>query len=72
VSVEKINISQTGFQSYNKYFRLKIEEYDLKSSLDTSFQFLDLLNKFADEREPWQTIKVDQVATREILYTLAE
>jgi len=51
---------------------LKMKQYNLKSSLDLSFEFLDLLNKFADEKQPWVTIKDDEQSTREVLYTLAE
>jgi methionyl-tRNA synthetase len=55
-------------------FDKSINEYNLKHSLDLSFEFLDSLNKFADIKEPWQTIKdEDKVEeTREVLYTLAE
>ena len=33
---------------------------------------LDELNKYADEKEPWKTIKEDEDKTRDVLYTLAE
>jgi methionyl-tRNA synthetase len=33
---------------------------------------LDTLNKYADAKEPWKTIKTNTEETREILYTLAE
>ncbi len=46
--------------------------YDLKASLDNIFVMLDKLNKYADDTQPWITIKDDQVATKEALYTLAE
>jgi methionyl-tRNA synthetase len=50
-----------------------MNKYDLKESLDTTFFFLDTLNKFADEKQPWQTIKDDdKTETIETLYTLAE
>jgi methionyl-tRNA synthetase len=47
-------------------------EYNLKWVLDASFEYLDTLNKFADDKQPWQTIKDDQKTTTETLYTLAE
>jgi len=40
--------------------------------LDESFKFLDVLNKYADEKEPWKLIKEDEEKTREVLYTIAE
>jgi methionyl-tRNA synthetase len=33
---------------------------------------LDKLNKYADETQPWITIKNDQITTTHTLYTLAE
>lgn len=72
VNLGSISLSSTGMRSYAEMVKLKMWEYDLKATMDTSFQFLDLLNKFADEKEPWQMIKVDQEGTREVLYTLAE
>jgi methionyl-tRNA synthetase len=47
-------------------------QYNLKWVLDASFEQLDLLNKFADDTQPWQTIKDDQETTTQTLYTLAE
>ncbi len=60
--------------NYIKEFREKMNNFDLKSSIDLSFAFLDSLNKFADEKEPWKTIKdpEKQEETLEVLYTLAE
>jgi len=58
--------------SYAHMMKLRMNEYRLKSALDTSFEFLDMLNKFADQKEPWKMIKEDEEGTREVLYTLAE
>jgi methionyl-tRNA synthetase len=55
-----------------KEISLGFYSYDLKYVLDFSFLFLDKLNKFADEKQPWQMIKTDEEGTREVLYTLAE
>jgi methionyl-tRNA synthetase len=49
-----------------------MELYNLKFSLDIIFRLLDTLNKFADETQPWQTIKQDEETTKQVLYTLAE
>lgn len=48
--------------------------YQLKNSLDYAFAYLTNLNKFADEQEPWKTIKDETklVETKEVLYILAE
>ena len=51
---------------------LEIKKYNLKQILDSCFVFLDSLNKFADEKEPWKLIKIDEETTRQVLYTLAE
>jgi methionyl-tRNA synthetase len=49
-----------------------MENYDLKSSLDLTFEFLDRLNKFADETQPWVLIKTDENKTKQVLFTIAE
>lgn len=60
--------------AYRSDFDQYIQKFDLKSSLDTTFKFLDSLNKFADIKEPWQTIKDEnkKEETMNTLYTLAE
>ena len=59
---------------YNTDFSKNILNYNLKNSIDESFKFLDILNKFADTFEPWILIKNkennDKVTW--ILYALAE
>ena len=72
VSGEYLNLSKNAFESYAQIFSLRMKEYDLKSALDETFRFLDMLNKFADQKQPWIMIKEDQQAAREVLYTLAE
>jgi len=51
---------------------LNIEKFDLKTTLDDAFEYLDILNKYADEKEPWKTLKEDNEGTHEVLYNLAE
>jgi len=58
-------------ENWERCWRL-FSQYNLKWVLDTSFEYLDSLNKFADEKQPWITIKDDEEITRETLYTLAE
>lgn len=72
VSKETINLSASGMSSFAHMIELRMKEYNLKSSLDMTFEFLDLLNKFADDMQPWVSIKEDEDGTREVLYTLAE
>nr|MDD3720264.1 methionine--tRNA ligase [Candidatus Gracilibacteria bacterium] len=54
--------------------KLYFKNYNLKGVLDESFSFLDKLNDFTTQKEPWQMIKDDlkQDETREVLYTIAE
>ena len=70
------NINSEIWENINKYqdnYSELMNNYDLKESLDTTFFFLDTLNKFADTKAPWQTIKdEDKTETIETLYTLAE
>lgn len=61
----------------NKYllnFNNKIKEYNLKDILDESFQFLDDLNKYVDQKQPWVSIKDLEKKEQniDVLYTLAE
>ena len=68
-----ISISKSGFNYYNNQFNDCLNAYNLKAWLDITFKFLDGLNKFADTKAPWQTIKDDdKTETIETLYTLAE
>lgn len=64
------NIAKSYRFNYKNYFN----KFDLKWVLDESFKFLDSLNKFADEKQPWQTIKDETKIeeTKEVLYTIAE
>ncbi len=74
-NITEINfsISESWLNEYNNIFDRFMKSYNLKSSLDITFKFLDSLNKFADTKQPWQTIKDnDKSETIETLYTLAE
>lgn len=52
----------------------KFNGYNLKWVLDDSFKFLDTLNDFTTQKEPWQMIKDETKLedTKEVLYTIAE
>ncbi len=74
---ENLDISKIenfNIQKYRKDFNKNMSVYNLKNSLDLSFEFLDSLNKYADQKEPWKTIKdknkIDE--TKKTLYILAE
>jgi methionyl-tRNA synthetase len=60
--------------SFQKDFDTYFGKYDLKDSLDVTFHFLDIVNKYVDENEPWKMIKDESKGdeTKEVLYTVAE
>jgi methionyl-tRNA synthetase len=62
------------WDKYKLYSKEFLEWFNLKWVLDLSFSFLDKLNNFVTEKEPWQTIKDEskQEETMEVLYTVAE
>jgi methionyl-tRNA synthetase len=49
-----------------------MNKFNLKSSIDETFLFLDELNIYTTQKEPWKTIKEDEEDTRLVLYTIAE
>lgn len=59
---------------YNNDFEKYFENYLLKDSLDTTFWFLDELNKYADNMQPWKMIKDESIIneTQKVLYSMAE
>ncbi len=59
---------------YSLDFISHMENYNLKSCLDSTFIILDSLNNFTTQKEPWQMIKDEtkREETREVLYTIAE
>lgn len=59
---------------YSLDFISDMENYNLKSCLDSTFIFLDSLNNFTTKKEPWQMIKDEtkMEETKEVLYTIAE
>jgi methionyl-tRNA synthetase len=64
-------------KSLNEYindFNKNISKYNLKESLDLTFKFLDVLNKYVDEKQPWTLIKEDSKKNEviDIFYTIAE
>jgi methionyl-tRNA synthetase len=70
----KWDIQIDCMQDYINNFDKSIWEYDLKSALDSSFKYLDKINKYVDEKEPWVLVK-DENKIKElivILYKIAE
>jgi len=59
---------------YLKEFDNYINEYNLKDSLDCTFRFLDDLNKYVDDIQPWTLIKEESKREEVIntFYTIAE
>ncbi len=60
--------------NYISDFDKNISKYNLKESLDLSFKFLDVLNKYVDETQPWTLIK-DESKKEEVIdifYTISE
>lgn len=58
--------------TYLGEFDKNMENYNLKSALDCTFNFLDVLNKFTDTKEPWKLFKTEPKKAEKVLYTLAE
>ena len=56
--------------NYNK----SIKWYNLKDSLDKTFAFLDDINKYVDDKQPWSLIKDDNNRDEviDIFYTISE
>lgn len=61
-------------EKYNEIFNKSMESYLLKDALDFSFKFLDDVNLYITEKEPWNKMK-DEKNIQEvinILYTICE
>ncbi len=77
-----VNFQVLDWEKLNNYisviYKTEIENcfksYNLKWVLDESFYFLDKLNNYTTDKEPWQMIKdvEKQEETREVLHTIAE
>lgn len=63
-----------NFEEYDKNFKIFFEKYELKAVLDSTFKFLDDLNLFVTETEPWKLMKeVENLEkAKNILYTICE
>lgn len=59
---------------YNETFKKAMDSYNLKEALDSSFFFLDKINKYVDETAPWKMLKDESLnaETANVLYTMAE
>ena len=57
---------------YINNFNKNLNDYCLKQALDSSFKFLDDLNKNIDEQKPWELVKNNIDKASQVLYFLAE
>jgi methionyl-tRNA synthetase len=64
--------NQNWLIKYIKSFDKNLKEYNLKKSIDESFKFLDEINNYTTEKEPWKTIKENENETTKVLYIIAE
>lgn len=53
-------------------FNKNINNFNLKNSIDLTFIFLDVLNKYTDTKEPWKLLKTDEKVAEKVLYNIAE
>jgi len=70
VSEENIKL----LNDYNKNYDNDFSSYNLKLSLDLSFKFLDALNLYVTQKEPWTLMKDESKLeeVKEIMYTICE
>lgn len=67
------NIS-LAMEEYKKTYEDAFARYDLREALNSSFEFLDKVNKYIDENEPWKMIKDESLnaETNKVLYNMCE
>lgn len=60
--------------TFQKQIQTGFEELNLKSVMDVSFAFLDALNNYTTQKEPWQMLKNEALLeeTKDVLFTIAE
>lgn len=65
---------QSILDKYILNFNKSIWSYNLKDSIDSTFAFLDVLNKYVDTKEPWSLIKDEENKSEviDIFYTISE
>jgi methionyl-tRNA synthetase len=65
---------QSILDKYILNFNKSIWSYNLKDSIDSTFAFLDVLNKYVDTKEPWSLIKDEENKSDviDIFYTISE
>lgn len=70
VSEENIKL----LNNYNKNYDNDFSSYNLKWALDLSFKFLDSLNLYVTQKEPWTLMKDESKLeeVKEIMYTICE
>jgi methionyl-tRNA synthetase len=65
---------EAKFKIYENNFETAFKTYDLKTALDTTFEFLDEVNIFVTQKEPWKLLKnpTQLEDVKNILYTTLE
>lgn len=63
-----------NLKNYENIFKNSFEKYELKAVLDSTFKFLDDLNLFVTEKEPWKMMKDEEtlMQAKNILFTICE
>jgi len=62
------------FRELSVEFNELFKSNNLKGVLDLSFRFLDVINDYTTKKEPWKTIKEEDLLeeTKKVLFTIAE
>ena len=63
-----------NLKNYEQNYKNSFEKYELKNVLDFTFKFLDDLNLFVTEKEPWKMMKDENLLpeAKNILFTICE
>ena len=63
-----------NLKNYEQNYKNSFEKYELKNVLDFTFKFLDDLNLFVTEKEPWKMMKDENLLSeaKNILFTICE
>lgn len=63
-----------NLRNYEQNYKNSFEKYELKNVLDFTFKFLDDLNLFVTEKEPWKMMKDENLLSeaKNILFTICE
>ena len=65
------NILNNGYLLYDSV-QIHIKNFEIHKALESIWKFVDNLNKFIDDMEPWNKIKIDKEETAKIMAVLIE